>query len=185
MERYNTKRRQLEDQNISLRDELAGFGRTHAQTVSQSRSEKELLQHQIDRLKEERDSLVHMRQQAHSLSETLERKERELEDVRTILTAERERSNVRPNSPSASGSTPSSGAETDLKAELKRQASILNALGKNNQALQKENTELRLRRDNVEMLNNEVKALGKKARMAENKLAVCQDALDRARKDME
>lgn len=187
LESQNTKRRQLEDQNISLRDELASLGRTHAQTVSQSRSEKELLQQQIDRLQEERDSLVHMRQQAHSLSEALERKERELEDVRTILTDERERSDRRPDSSngSGSGSAPSSGAETDLKSELKRQASMLNALGKTNQTLQKENAELRLRRDNVEMLNNEVRALGKKAKVAENRLAVCQEALDRARKDME
>lgn len=62
---------------------------------------------------------------------------------------------------------------------------MLNALGKTNQTLQKENAELRLRRDNVEMLNNEVRALGKKAKVAENRLAVCQEALDRARKDME
>lgn len=125
-----------------------------------------------------------MRQQAHQLSETLERKERELEDVRTILAGEREGSND-PDFHAGTSSTPSSGAETDLKAELKRQASMLNALGKTNHALQKENTELRLRRDNVELLNNEVKALGKKAKVAENKLAVCQEALDRARKDME
>jgi hypothetical protein len=172
----------LEDQAISLRDELATLGRSHAATVRHSQSEKDLLQNQLERMEEERDSLRHMRDQAHRLSETLERKERELEDVRVLLNTERERSNHPPQSPIESST---GAADSTLRSELKRQASLLNSLGKTNQVLQKENTELRLRRDNVEMLNNEVKALGKKARTAEDKLAVCQEALDRARKDME
>jgi DNA repair exonuclease SbcCD ATPase subunit len=182
VEQQNRLRKQLEDQSISLRDELAGLGRTHAATVSQSRSEKQLLQNQIDRLQEEKDNLAHMREQAHRLSETLERKERELDDVRALLNTARERSNHRPQS---SDNIPADTADSSLRDELRRQASLLSSLGKSNQALQKENNELRLRRDNVEMLNNEVKALGKKARKAEDKLAVCQEALDRARKDME
>jgi len=182
LEQQNKARRQLEDQTIALRDELASLGRSHAAAVRQAQSDKDLLQTQLNRMEEERDSLMHMRDQAHQLSETLERKERELEDVRVLLNNERERSNHRPNSPVESSANP---ADSTLRSELKRQASLLNSLGKTNQVLQKENTELRLRRDNVEMLNNEVKALGKKARNAEDKLAVCQEALDRARKDME
>jgi hypothetical protein len=123
-----------------------------------------------------------MRDQAHQLSEALERKERELEDVRVLLNNERERSYQQSHSPIE---PQIDSADSTLRSELKRQALLLNSLGKTNQALQKENTELRLRRDNVEMLNNEVKALGKKARTTEDKLAVCQEALDRARKDME
>jgi hypothetical protein len=170
------KTQQSEESAIALRSELSLLSRTHASHVSQSQSQVDLLNTQLAQVEQERNSLLNMRRQAHELSEALESKERELDDVRVLLTQARERNPL-----------PSSAAtdEDSLRKELKRQASLLSSLGKTNATLQAENTELRLRRDNVEMVKSEMLGVVKRAKAAEDRLSVCQEALDRARKDME
>lgn len=168
----------MENAKIKVEQEYERLGRQHRQHVDDSQKKYDILKSQLSNTQEERDGLLHIRKQAHELSDALEKKDRELEDVRLILAAERER---------VAGSgmkTPSTGDEA-LGSELKRQAGMLSSLGKQNQVLQQEVSELRQRRDNVEMAKNETKALAKRAKAAEDKLSVVQDALDRARRDME
>lgn len=181
LERHYKQTRQLEDTTFSLRNELDKLGRTHLQSVNQSRSEKDVLESKMERLQEERDSLVHMREQAHQLGQALEAKERELDQVRILLSHERDKT----GSNGSIRNTTDGDDHAALRNELHRQAGLLASMGKTNQTLQAENAELRIRRDNVEVSKAEAKELAKRAKRAEDKLAVTQEALDRARKDVD
>ena len=73
----------------------------------------------------------------------------------------------------------------DLRTELKRQSTLLTTLERTNAQLSRECQDLRLRRDQVESLQSEVKTLARRAQVAEEKLAVVNQQLDQSRREME
>lgn len=158
------KMKKSEEAKYAVQARLEGVERDRRREKEEAAKHQDLLRRQLEQKEREVDTLRDVQARTRALEEQLEAKDRQLEDVRSLLS----------NRPA-----------DDLRAELKRQSTLLTTLERTNAQLSRECQDLRLRRDQVESLQSEVKALARRAQVAEEKLAVVNQQLDQSRREME
>lgn len=166
------KLKSSEEARFKVQEELQSVRREQGRQREEARKEKEVWEAERRRLERKLDAMNGVEASLRELQDQLEAKDRELEDVRALLS-------------STSASATTDGSASSLRAELKRQSTLLATLEKTNVQLSRECVDLRLRRDNVESLEKEVKSLARRAQTAEDKLASVYEQLDQSRRELE
>lgn len=158
------KIKKSEEAKYAVQARLESVERDRQREKEEATKHQDLLRRQLEQKEREVDTLRDVQTRARALEEQIEAKDRQLEDVRSLL---------------------SDRPADDLRAELKRQSTLLTTLERTNVQLSRECQDLRLRRDQVESLQSEVKALARRAQVAEEKVAVVNQQLDQSRREME
>lgn len=164
------KLKTAEEGRYAVQARLEALERDRERERNEAKKREELIRQQLQRSESELQQANDVQAQVRTLEDRLESKERELEDVRSLLS-------------SSNGTTSSSSDQ--LRSELKRQSTLLATLEKTNVQLSRECQELRLRRDNVESLEQEVKTLAKRAKVAEDRVQIVMEQLDQSRRELE
>ncbi|KAJ9101028.1 hypothetical protein QFC21_003246 [Naganishia friedmannii] len=164
------KLKTAEEGRYAVQARLEALERDRERERGEAKKREELVQQQLQRSHQDLERANEVQAQVRALEDQLESKERELEDVRSLL--------------SSSNGTTSSPSD-HLRGELKRQSTLLATLEKTNVQLSRECQELRLRRDNVESLEQEVKTLAKRAKAAEDKAQIAMEQLDQSRRELD
>lgn len=160
-----------EEARYAVQARLESVERDRERERDESSNKEEMWALQMRQKEQQVDALRDVEAKVRELEDQLEAKDRQLEDVRSLLS----------DRPPPTSDDPTA----HLRAELKRQSTLLATLEKTNVQLSRECVDLRLRRDNVESLEKEVKALAKRAQVAEDKLAVVYEQLDQSRRELE
>lgn len=167
---WMTKLKNAEEGRYAVQARLEAVERDRERERNEAKKREDLVRQQLQRSEQDLERANEVQAQVRTLEDQLENKERELEDVRSLLS-------------SSNGTTSSS--PDHLRSELKRQSTLLATLEKTNVQLSRECQELRLRRDNVESLEQEVKALAKRAKAAEDRVQITMEQLDQSRRELE
>lgn len=171
----------LEETVFGLKDELTKIQHAHAKSVDENQHLIKELRIQLRQSERKREQLEPYQVQAHALAEELEALNRALSDAResaASAAANAERSGA----PTPSGSSSDLTGESLLRSELKRQATHLAALEKNNSALRSEVAELRKRKDSVEMARGEMREVERKAK---ERIRILQEEVNQARREVD
>lgn len=169
---WMAKLKSSEEARYAVQGKLESLQREQQREREEARKQGEVWEGQRRRLEERVEALRGVEKSVRELQDQIEAKDRELEDVRALL---------------SSANAPPSGDDSasSLRAELKRQSTLLATLERTNVQLSRECVDLRLRRDNVESLEKEVKSLVRRAQTAEDKLANVYEQLDQSRRELE
>lgn len=169
---WMTKLKSSEEARYAVQGKLESVQGEQQREREEARKQAEVWEGQRRSMEERLEALRGVEKFVRELQDQIEAKDRELEDVRALL---------------SSNKAPPSGDESasSLRAELKRQSTLLATLEKTNVQLSRECVDLRLRRDNVESLEKEVKNLARRAQTAEDKLASVYEQLDQSRRELE